>query len=255
MAGLVVIAEALHRAVVLGDVEVDGPGTERIRHFFQCFVENGLVLPVILRRKQARLRRIVAHGVEQRVRHVGLEADGLRAAGFLERVDHVLPRVHAAPADLALAGQPLAIVGRNRAGLAESLGDLPGVGDRVLGPFGGAGRRIDADHAIGPHTQFAQAFAELAGLLDIGDELLAIGRRTHGGAAAHRRPDRRHDGADGKIVLPGLVGEFLHLVAGEVDVGVRSGVENVDAIELHPADLGLHREVDHGVEVDRRNLR
>ena len=35
--------------------------------------------------------RVVAQRVEQGVGHVGLEADGLRAVGFLERVEHVLP--------------------------------------------------------------------------------------------------------------------------------------------------------------------
>ena len=47
---------------------------------------------------------------EQRVRHVGLEADRLRPVDHLEQLDIPLPAVHAAPADLAFGREPLAVV-------------------------------------------------------------------------------------------------------------------------------------------------
>ena len=106
-AGVVVRARAEDGGVVLGDVEVDRPGPEG--------VGQGLAGP---RRasalsfqsksvgEDAVLGGVLAEGVEERVGHVGLEADGLGLADPLEQVDHLPPGVHAAPADLALGGEP-----------------------------------------------------------------------------------------------------------------------------------------------------
>ena len=69
------------------------------------------------------LGRVVAHRVEQRVRHVGLEAERFRPADHLQKLHHVLPAVHAAPADFALGGEALAMLLGDVAGFAEGLGD------------------------------------------------------------------------------------------------------------------------------------
>ena len=74
-----------------------------------------LVLPVEVLGQDAVLGGVLAEGVEQRVGHVGLEADGLGLADPLEQVDHRPPGVHAAPADLALGGELLAVVAGDRA--------------------------------------------------------------------------------------------------------------------------------------------
>ena len=137
-AGLVMVSHALHRAVVLRDVEVDGPGPQHVGHLHQRRVKRRLVLPVEAIGKQRRLGRVIAHGVEQRMRHVGLEADDAGAVGLLQRVHHGLPAVHAAPADLAFGGKALAIVLGDIAGLAPGLRDQLGVCGGVLGPIAGA---------------------------------------------------------------------------------------------------------------------
>ena len=251
-AGLVMITHAFHRAVVLGDVEVDGPGAQHVGHLDQRRVELGLVLPVEAVRQQGRFGRVVAHGVEQGVGHVGLEADDAGAVGRLKRIDHRLPAVHAAPADLAFRCEPFAEILGDVAGLAPGLGDELGVACRILGPVGRARGRVDADDAIRPDAEVPKCLAQLAGLADIRHELRTVLRRAHGRAATHGGPDRRHDGADGEIVLRRLVGQRLGLVRREVDVGVGRGMEDVDAVELHAIDLRRGREADHGIEVDRR---
>ena len=137
-ARFVVIAETLHRAVVLGHVEINGPGSQRIGHFLQRFVEGFPALPVKFGRQQAGFRRVVAHGVEKRVGHVCLEADGLGPVSFFQSVDHGFPGMHAAPADFALGSQAFAEVCRNTAGFAKCLGNFFGVACGVFRPLAGA---------------------------------------------------------------------------------------------------------------------
>ena len=97
------------------------------------------------------------------MRHVGLVADDARHVDLFEQVHVLAPGLHAAPADLALGDEELAVVLRRLGGLAERLGDLLGVALRVLVPGLDAGGGIDADAA-------GRADAELA-------HLLADGRR------------------------------------------------------------------------------
>ena len=159
---LVVIAHAFDGAIVLRHVEIDGPGPEHVGHFGERLVELRLVLPIVICRKKPRLGRVVAHGIEQRVGHVGLKTDGMRPVDGFQRVDHGLPGMHAAPTNFALRRQPLVIIGRNAARLAESLGNFLGVALGVLGKFAGACCRVDADDAVMPHAQVAQFLSEAA---------------------------------------------------------------------------------------------
>ena len=68
---------------------------------------------------QGMLGGVVAHEVEIRVSHIGLEAECFGHADGFEEVEHVLPRMHAAPADFPLGREPLAVILRDRAGLPE----------------------------------------------------------------------------------------------------------------------------------------
>ena len=156
-AGVVVRSRAEDGGVVLGDVEVDRPGPQRRGQGLQCLVERLLVLPVEVAGQDPILGGVLAQRVEQGVGHVGLEADRLGLADPLEQVDHRPPGVHAAPADLALGGQLLAVIARDGAGLPERLGDLLLVARGIGEPVVRAAGRVDPDHAVGPRTQLAQA--------------------------------------------------------------------------------------------------
>ncbi len=93
--------------------------------FLQGGVEHRLVFPVEIRGQDAIFRGVLAQGVEQRVGHIGLEANGLGLANPLEDADHHPPGMHAAPADLAFRSQLFSVVSRDRAGLPERLGNFP----------------------------------------------------------------------------------------------------------------------------------
>ena len=82
-------------------------------------VELGRVAPVPVLGQDAVFRGVVAERVEQRVGHVGLEAERAGPVGQLQELHHPLPAVHAAPADFALGGEPLAVVVGDVARLAE----------------------------------------------------------------------------------------------------------------------------------------
>ena len=159
---LVMVAHALHRAVILGDVEIDGPRAQHVGHIDEGRIELCLILPVEALGQESRFRRVVAHCVEQRVGHVGLEPDDAGAVGLFQRIDHRLPAVHAAPADFTLGGQTLAEILGDVAGLTPGLGDQLGAGDGILGPVGRARGGIDTDDAIFAHAEVAQCLAEFA---------------------------------------------------------------------------------------------
>src|SRR5258706_12876663 len=132
--GLVVGAAAVDGAVVLGDVEVEHPGAEGGGESLEGLVELGLVLPVIALREDGILGGVVTHGVKQRMGHVGLEADRAGHVGVFEELHHAAPGVHAAPADLALGGDFLAVLLGDLAGFAKGVGDLVLVAFGVLVP-------------------------------------------------------------------------------------------------------------------------
>ena len=134
-AGLLVVAGAEDGAVVLGDVEVEGPGAERVGDLAVGGVERRLVLPVEARGEDAVGLGVVAERVEHRVRHVGLVADDAGRADRLEQVAHRPPGVHAAPADLALGDDELAVVGGDVRRPREKVSAISfGVALRVLVP-------------------------------------------------------------------------------------------------------------------------
>ena len=67
--------------------------------------------------------------------HVGLEAERLRAVDHLQQFEHAPPTMHAAPADFALRGEPLAVVLGDLACLAERLGDALLVALGIFAPW------------------------------------------------------------------------------------------------------------------------
>ena len=167
------------------------------------------------------------------------------------RSDHVLPAVHPAPADFALRGEPLAMLLGDVAGFAEGLGDgflaLGGIG----GPVVHAGRGIDPDHAGLANSDVAELPCDAAGLFDHGQKLLALRRRSHGRAAADRRPHRRDHGADRKPVTGDLVREVLDVVLARINRCVRVGEEEVDALEPGAVRASSRSQPQHRVKIDR----
>ncbi len=86
--GFVVIAGAVDAAVVLGDVEVDGPRAEGVGHFFVGGPKIGVGVAWL---EEGVFRGVVAEEVEVGVGEVGLEADGFGHAGGFEGIEHGFP--------------------------------------------------------------------------------------------------------------------------------------------------------------------
>src|SRR5687768_11383446 len=101
--------------------------------------------------------------------------------------------MHAAPADFALGGEAFAVTFGDVGGFAERLCDLLLITFGVLGPVAGPAGGVDADHAPLPRAPLAKLLADLAGLVDLGDELLALRLVAHRAPAARRRPDGRDE--------------------------------------------------------------
>ena len=129
-------------------MEIDGPGTQGGGHFGVGFGEAIGLAPLEIVGQEAIFGRVVAHGEEHGVRHVGLEADGLGAVHHFEQLHVIAPAMHAGPADLAFGGEAFAEALGDGGGFAEGLGDAFGVGVGIFGPIGGAGGGIDAHDAV-----------------------------------------------------------------------------------------------------------
>ena len=115
----------------------------------------------------------------------------------------------------------------------------------------GAGR-VEPHDAVGADAQPPQPLGDAASLADLGEELRLLGLAAHGRAAAGRPPHRRHHRADLELPRPGLVGQLPDLVVAGVDVDVRDEEEQVEAVEPDALELGVGRQVEHGIEVDGR---
>ena len=98
--GLVVRTGTVDGAVVLSDVEIDGPRAQRARHGAICFRHRG---PVAVR-KELVLRGVVSHGEEHGVRHIRLEAESPRPVYQLQQFHVPPPTVGGAPGRF-VAGQ------------------------------------------------------------------------------------------------------------------------------------------------------
>src|SRR6185295_20411232 len=96
--GLVMRSHAFDCRIVLRDVKIERPWSQRIRHRLESLIENGLLLPLEVLRQNPVLGRVIAEGIEKRMRHIRLKAERLWSTDFFEQVDHISPAVHSAPA-------------------------------------------------------------------------------------------------------------------------------------------------------------
>ena len=152
--GAVVAAAAEHRPVVLSDMEVIGPRSQRIGQLAQRRIERVIVAPIEVLRQNRVLGSVGAQHVEQGVRHVGLESQG-GIVHSLEHLEHVLPTVHGSPADLALGGKGFSVVLRDRRSLPERLDHVGRVAGGILGPVLDSASGVDAHDAIGADPPLA----------------------------------------------------------------------------------------------------
>ena len=139
----------------------------------------------------------------------------------------------------------------DHAGFAEGRGDLLDRGLLVLGGGLGAGRAVDADHAVLAHAVLVEDARDAARLAHGVDELAALLDRAHRAVADGARPHGRDQRADGEVLRGDLVGHLADV--GVARVGIEVGVEEeeVDAVELLAVDLGVRGELEHAVERDR----
>ena len=248
-AGFIVGTGAMHGAVVLGDVEIEGPRAQRVGHGGVSGPK--LVFGVAFLEKSG-FRGVVAHQIEIGVGEVGLETDDFRHASRFESVEHGLPRVQATPTDFTFGGKALAVLLGDFSGFAEGLGDLFRVADGVLRPIGHGTGGVDADDAVFADAVFIENLRNAAGFLDSQHKFAARFAIAHGGVADGARPDRRDQRADLEIVAGDEVGHFPDVGFRGVRVGVGMKQEGVDAFEFATVHLGGDGEFEHVFERNRR---
>ena len=248
--GLLVGARAVDGAVVLGHVEVEGPGAELADHLA---VGGPELFRSVAFLEEGGFGFVVTHQVEVGVSEVGLEAEGLRHADAFEGVEHRLPRVHASPADFAFRGDAFAMAFGDLRGLLEGVDDAGRVSLRVLAPLlhaelGG----VHADDAVLADAMLVEELGDAAGLLDREQELLLLFVGTHRGITHRATPDRSDERAHLQALGGDEVRHLLEVVLGDIGVGVRVEQEQVDAVELVAVDVGGDGHVEHLLESDRR---
>jgi len=123
-AGLVVVTGTVHFAVVLSDVEIDGPRAELVGHLLVSGPEFLIAVAFL---QQRVLGCVVAERIKIGVCEVGLEAKGFGHAYAFEHVEHILPAVHSGPADFTLGGEAFAVAGGYLCGLFKRFHNSGGV--------------------------------------------------------------------------------------------------------------------------------
>ena len=251
-AGLVVRPRSFYGRIVLGHVKVIGPGSQRTCHRLQRIVQRLTARPVEPFGQQSILGRVVPEREQQRVRHIGLEAERLRPIHLFEQFQIPFPAVHAAPADFSLCREPFAELLRHRARLAKGCGNLLGVAGRIFRPLRRARRGVDPDDAGLADARRTKRCADLTRLPDLRHELTAFVGVAHRRAAAGRRPHRRDQRPHEQLPRADPVHEPLQVVVARVDAHMRIEQKQVHAVELHAVDRRVRGEVQHRVEIDRR---
>ena len=236
-------------AVVLRDVEVDGPGAEGIGHLLVGGPEFGVGVAFF---DESMLRGVVAQRVEVGVGEVGLEAESVLVTYAFEDVEHVLPGVHAGPADLAFGGEALAVILGDGSCLLEGIDDAGGIRLRVFLPLGDAELGgVDADAAVFADAGAVEDLRDAAGHLHGVEEFRLLGVITHGAVTHGAGPNGSHEGTDGESACGDLIGDLLDLVIAGIRVGVREEEEVVDAFKLLAVHIRGGGEVEHALEADR----
>ncbi len=243
--GFVVGAGAVDRAVVLGDVEVDGPGSELVDH---GAVGGPEFFPGVSFFDEGVLGGIVAEEIEIGVGKVGLEADGFGEADGFEEVEGVFPGMDAAPADFAFHGEAFTIVGCDGGGALDGVGSESGVAGGVLGPVFNPSGGVDADGSVFADAVGVEDFSDAAGFFDGEDEVVAVALRAEGGTTDGAFPDGGDEGSDFEIFGGDEVGDLFQVVLGGVGVGVGVEEEVIDAIVFLSVDFGVGGEFEHALE-------
>src|ERR1041385_5553255 len=105
-------------------MKIDGPWAQGAGERFHCIIEPVRIRPLPARGQNGVFRGIVTEDIKERVGHVGLEAKSGGTIHALKDIEHLLPTVHAAPADLSFSSQPLAHAFSDIASLIECLDDF-----------------------------------------------------------------------------------------------------------------------------------
>ncbi len=142
--------------------------------------------------------------------HIGLEAKCLRHSHRFQQIEHVLPTVHAGPADFALGGQAFAVIRSDLGGFAERLGDFRGVLLGILAPFLDTElSRIDPDYTVLAHAVLVEHAGDAARHPHGVEKLPASCGIPHRRIADRAGPDRRDKRADVKAISRNQVGNLL----------------------------------------------
>ena len=185
--------------------------------------------------------------------HVGLKAERLRPIHHFQQFHHVPPAMHAAPANFAFGGQPLAMFLGDGAGFAECLGDAHGVRQWILGPLGRTDGRIDAHHAILPDARSPSAFGRWR-------RPCGPARRNVLLLSSFPWPNRRRSAAT-PAPRPNRSASFGLPRDRPAASGRRRwnryltcGCEQkqIDAVEVNAIHLGRRRQIEHRVQIDGR---
>ncbi len=173
--------------IVLSNVEVNRPWSQLVRHFFIRRPELGIGVTFL---DQCTFGCVVAKKIQIGVSQVALESKRTGHVGGFEKVQHVLPAVHAGPADFAFGRQTLTVSRSDNGGFSERCSDRLCVGCRILTPLVDAEfGRVDTNHAVLTHTVLVEDLRDAAGLLHRQDELGSLHRSPHGRIAHGARPD------------------------------------------------------------------
>ena len=173
----------------------------------------------------------------------------------LEQLEHLLPAVHAAPADLALGGEPLAVVLRRSSQASRKVSAIvcvlpAGSSAQVAGPTAESMRTTPSGR-----TPSSRSFLAIRqALRTCVEEAAAAPRRS---PIAEPPPVGGQTGADQRadhqVPRPGpsRPARFRSSSVASMSTCGREE-EQVDAVELDSVDLGGGGQVEHRVEVDGR---
>ena len=172
---------------------------------------------------------------------------------IFQQLDLALHAVHAAPADLAFGREPLAELLRDIARLPERLGNLLRVARRILRPVRRARRRVDADDAVLADAECRAASSRSRRPCAPASESSCDPLRS---PIAEPPPVGGHTGATTDPTtspLPRILSASRFRSSSvESMLTCGSNRNRSTPSNFAPFDVGLRRQVEHRVEIDRR---
>ena len=251
-AGLIVGACTVDMPIVLGDVEIDGPGSELVGHAFVGLIE--LLLGVVIC-EHGVLGGVVSEQIEIRVCQIGLESEGFWHSDSFEDIEHISPGVHPCPADFSFGGESLTVVFGDIGGFLERIDDAGGVGFGIGPPFLDAELgAIDADHTVLANAMVLKDSGDSASHFNGREEFLLALVIAHGRVADGPWPNRSDQRADGETVAGDLVGDLSDFRIARIGVGMGEEQEVIDSVELLAIDIRSGGQFEHALERDWRFL-